>query len=239
MIPIQLLYDDAINDKSACIFWFPGRLVGENDTPLEEVIAIANEHNLPVVVDAAAQLPPVDNLWRFTQMGVAIALFSGGKDLRGPQPTGLMLGRRDMIESIRVISVPNHGLGRPLKVGKEEMMGVLAAVERYLQMDHPAREQYCEDCVRMWCDTLNPLPGIKAERDFPNEANQPLPWCLITVDPDLLGRTANDMVTAFLESDPAISVFDVDETQFRLNPMTLNPGEQIIVRDACLALLQS
>ena len=230
---------DAINDKSACIFWFPGRLVGKNDTPLEEVIAIANEHNLPVVVDAAAQLPPVDNLWRFTQMGVAIALFSGGKDLRGPQPTGLMLGRRDMIESIRVISVPNHGLGRPLKVGKEEMMGVLAAVERYLQMDHGARTQYCEDAVAMWCDALNPLPGIQAERDFPNEANQPLPWCLITVDPDLLGRTANDLVAAFLESDPAISVFDVDETRFRLNPMALNPGEQIIVRDACLVLLQS
>ena len=111
--------------------------------------------------------------------------------------------------------------------------------ERYLQMDHAAREQYCEDCVRMWCDNLNPLPGIKAERDFPNEANQPLPWCLITVEPDLLGRTANDLVTAFLESDPAISVFDVDDTRFRLNPMTLNPGEQIIVRDACLALLQS
>lgn len=228
----------AINEKTACIFWFEGRLVGEDDTPLQDVIAIADEHNLPVVVDAAAQLPPLENFWRFTGMGAALALFSGGKDLRGPQPTGLMLGRRDMIESIRVISVPNHGMGRPLKVGKEEMMGILAAVERYVKMDHGARERYCEDCVKIWRQALNPLPGVKADRDFPNEANQPLPWCLVTIDPKVLGRSVHDLVAAFLEYDPAISVFDVDETRFRLNPMTLNPGEEVIVRDASLALLQ-
>lgn len=229
----------AINEKTAGIFWFEGRLVEQNDTPLPELIAIAQERDLPVVVDAAAQLPPLENLWRFTEMGAALALFSGGKDLRGPQPTGLMLGRQDMIESIRPISVPNHGLGRPLKVGKEELMGALAAVERYLKLDHAARAAYCEDCVRIWRDALNPLPGICAERDFPNEANQPLPWCLITVDPDALGRSANELVAAFLENDPAISVFGVDETRFRLNPMTLKPGEEVIVRDACLALLRS
>ncbi|MCY4018974.1 MAG: aminotransferase class V-fold PLP-dependent enzyme [Chloroflexi bacterium] len=235
--PTPTALRDAINEKTACIFWFAGRLVEETDTPLQEVIAIADEHKLPVVVDAAAQLPPPENLWRFTEMGAALALFSGGKDLRGPQPTGLMLGRRDMIESIRVISVPNHGLGRPLKVGKEEMMGLLAAVERYLEMDHAAREAYCEDCVRLWRDALNPLPGVCAEHDFPNEANQPLPWCLISVDPDVLGRSASDLVAAFLEGEPAISVFEVDETRFRLNPMTLNPGEEFIVRDVCLKLL--
>lgn len=229
----------AINDRTAGIFWFEGRMVGADDTPLPEVIAIAREHDLPVVVDAAAQLPPLENLWRFTEMGAALALFSGGKDLRGPQPTGLMLGDKDMIESIRVISVPNHGLGRPLKVGKEELMGVLAAVQRYLAMDHAARAVYCEDCVRLWCDAMNPLPGVRAERDFPNEANQPLPWCLVTVDADILGKSASDLVDRFLEREPAISVFAVNETCFRLNPMTLNPGEEAVVRDACLELLRA
>ena len=229
---------DAINDKTACIFWFPGRMAGADDIPLAEVIEIAKGHDIPVIVDAAAQLPPVENLSRFTEMGAALALFSGGKDLRGPQATGLMLGRRDFIESIRPLSNPNHGLGRPLKVGKEELMGLLAAVERYLQIDHEARAQFCEDCVMLWGAALDALDGVHAERDFPNEAGQPLPWCRVTVDRELMGATADDLVAAFLAHDPAIAVSPGDERHFHLNPMTLNPGEEIIVRDACLRLLR-
>ena len=227
----------AVSERTACVFWFHGRLVTEDDMPLADVIAIAGERDVPVIVDAAAQLPPMENLWRFTAMGAALALFSGGKDLRGPQSSGLMLGRRDFIDSIRPISNPNHGLGRPFKVGKEELMGALAAVERYLKLDHAARAQYCEDTVRLFCEALNPLPGVCAEREFPNEAGQPLPWCRVTVDAAILGKTADDIVQDFLAHDPAIAVSPLNETQFHLNPMTLNPGEEIIVRDACLQLL--
>ena len=236
--PTTSSLEDAINDKTACIFWFEGRLVSKDDVPLEQVIAIANAHNLPVIVDAAAQLPPPENLWRFTEMGVSLALFSGGKDLRGPQSSGLMLGRRAMIDSIRPISPPNHGLGRPLKVGKEEMMGALVAVERYMNMDHAARAQYCEDCVQLWCAALNPLAGICAVRDFPNEAGQPLPWCRVKVDPELLGKTAEDLADDFFQHDPPIAVHPDDDHHFYLNPMTLTPGEEAIVRDACLSLLK-
>ena len=226
-----------ISERTACIFWFDGALVSADDLPLAELIAIAKARDIPVIVDAAAQLPPVENLWRFTGMGAAIALFSGGKDLRGPQSTGLMLGRRDLIDSIRPISNPNHGLGRPFKVGKEEMMGILAAVERYLRLNHAARAQYCEETVRLFCETLNPLPGVCAEREFPNEAGQPLPWCRVTTDPGVLGKSADDIVAAFLEHEPGIAVSPLNDTQFHLNPMTLNPGEEHIVRDACLQVL--
>ena len=229
----------AISERTACIFWFHGALVRADDIPLSELIAIAAEHDIPVIVDAAAQLPPVENLWRFTQMGAALALFSGGKDLRGPQSSGLMLGRRDFIESIRPISNPNHGLGRPLKVGKEEMMGALAAVERYLKLDHNARERYCEETVRMFCAALNPLPGVRAERAFPNEAGQPLPRCRVTIDSAVLGKSADDIVADFLAHEPAIAVAPDSDASFYLNPMTLEPGEELIVRDACLELLQS
>ncbi len=227
----------AISERSACVFWFPRGECSSDGIALADVIAIADERDIPVIVDAAAQLPPAENLWRFTEMGAALALFSGGKDLRGPQSSGLMLGRRDLIDSIRPISNPRHGLGRPFKVGKEEMMGLLAAVERYLGLDHEARAQYCEETVRLFCDALNPLPGVSAERDFPNEAGQPLPWCRVTVDPVVLGKDAADIVAAFLAHEPAIAVSPLNETQFHLNPMTLNPGEEIIVRDACLQLL--
>ena len=228
----------AISDRTACIFWFHGALVRADDIPLSQVIAIAAEHDIPVIVDAAAQLPPVENLWRFTEMGAALALFSGGKDLRGPQSSGLMLGRRDLIESIRPISNPNHGLGRPLKVGKEEMMGALAAVERYLSLDHAARERYCEATVALFCGALNPLPGVCGERAFPNEAGQPLPRCRVSIDSALLGKSADEVVADFLAHDPAIAVAPDTDTTFYLNPMTLNPGEELIVRDACLKLLR-
>ena len=228
----------AINDKTACVFWFPRGQRSDKDIPLADVIAIADQYDIPVIVDAAAQLPPVENLWRFSEMGASLAVFSGGKDLRGPQATGLLLGRRDLIELIRSISNPNHGLGRPLKVGKEEMMGLLAAVERYLKLDHNARAQCCEETVRMFCAALNPLPGVRAERAFPNEAGQPLPWCLVTIAPTVLSKSAHDLVADFLEHDPAIAVSPLNETQFHLNPMTLNPGEEVVVRDACLAMLQ-
>ena len=227
----------AINERTACIFWFQGAMNTPDDIPLADMIAIGNAHDIPVIVDAAAQLPPVDNLWRFTGMGAALALFSGGKDLRGPQSSGLMLGREDLIDSIRPISNPNHGLGRPLKVGKEELLGVLAAVERYLKLDHAARAQYCEDAVALFCEPLNAMPGVQAEREFPNEAGQPLPWCRVSIDQSITGKSADELVAAFLAHEPAIAVSPGGESCFHLNPMTLNPGEEIIVRDACLAIL--
>ncbi|MEM7034723.1 MAG: aminotransferase class V-fold PLP-dependent enzyme, partial [Chloroflexota bacterium] len=127
--------EQAINENTAAIFWFQGAMTGMGELPLPTVIEIAKSHGVPVVVDGAAQLPPVSNLWHFTkELGADLAVFSGGKDLRGPQPTGLIVGRRDLIEACTLNGSPNHSLGRPMKVGKEEMVGLLAAVERYLKL---------------------------------------------------------------------------------------------------------
>jgi D-glucosaminate-6-phosphate ammonia-lyase len=219
--------EQAINPKTAAFFWFQGAMTTPNDLPLAEVIEITRAHHIPVVVDAAAQLPPMSNLWNFTQMGAALAIFSGGKDLRGPQSSGLVLGRRDLIEACRMHGSPNATVGRPMKVGKEEMMGLLAAVERYMQLDHDARERYCEATVRMWCEALNTIPGITASRGFPNEAGQPLPRCLVTFEPDYLNR--NTLVEQLATSDPAIIVEVVGEHSIHLNPMTLNDGEEKII----------
>jgi D-glucosaminate-6-phosphate ammonia-lyase len=169
---------NAINDNTAAIFWFQGAMNTPAELPLEEVIAIARD--IPVIVDAAAQLPPASNLWKFTQMGAALAIFSGGKDLSGPQSSGLVLGRKHLIETIRMHGAPYQGVGRPMKVGKEEMMGLLAAVERYLELDHEARELQFEHRVTHWIEGLSQLEGVRATRDFPNEAGQPVPRTLVT-----------------------------------------------------------
>ena len=227
----------AITDRTAAVFWFHGALTTPGDLPLPKVIEIAHAHNVPVVVDVAAQLPPASNLWHFTQLGAALAVFSGGKDLRGPQSSGLILGRKDLIEACRIHGSPNHAFGRPMKVGKEEMVGLLAAVERYVNLDHDARAQYCEATVASWCAALNELDGVTAVRSFPNEAAQPLPRCLVTLASAAVGIERDVVVSALLDGEPAVSVGTHDDAGIFLNAMTLEPGEEATVLERLLAVL--
>ena len=227
----------AITPKTAAYFWFQGAMNKPDELSLPEVIEVAREHHIPVVVDAAAQLPPASNLWYFTQLGADLAIYSGGKDLRGPQPTGLILGRWDLIEACRILGNPNHGVGRPMKVGKEEMVGLLAAVERYVNLDYSLIEHYCENTVTLWCNSLNLIAGLSAERSFPNEAGQPLPRCLLLIDPQEAGISRDALVESLAEGTPAIMVEAVGDSGLYLNPMTLEAGEEKIVLDQLLAIL--
>ena len=230
---------NAITDKTAAIFWFQGGMTSDVDIPMQEIVAIADEHNIPVIVDGAAQVPPVENLWKYTQMGVSMAIFSGGKDLRGPQSSGLVLGKRRYIEAMRHHGSPNQGIARPMKVGKEEMMGLLAAVERYLTFDHEARAQYCETTVSDWCEAFSTIDGVSVEREFPNEAGQPLAWCLVTVDSEKCGITRDDLIQALLDGTPSIAVaLGGDDNQLHLNPMTLEHGQEKIVEDRFIEVLE-
>src|SRR5205823_349677 len=99
--------EQAMTPRTAAVFWFQGAMTSARDLPLPEVIGTAQSHNIPVVVDAAAQLPPLSNLWAFTRMGAALAIFSGGKDLRGPQASGLVLGRKDLVDACQAQGNPN------------------------------------------------------------------------------------------------------------------------------------
>ncbi len=228
----------AINENTAAIFWFQGAMTGRGDLPLEEVIAVANRHNVPVVVDGAAQLPPVENLWRYTEMGAALAIFSGGKDLHGPQSSGLIVGRKDLIESCRINGNPNHSIGRPMKVGKEEMVGLLKAVELYLKRDHEARASQDDEVVAGWCGELNRVAGVHAERSFPNEAGQPLPRALVHIDSGTTGLSRDAVVDALETGTPSIVVSKGGDDGIYLNPMTLADGEEQIVLDRLLEILQ-
>jgi L-seryl-tRNA(Ser) seleniumtransferase len=171
------------------------------------VIESAHARGIPVVVDAAAQLPPAANLWRFTRdLGADLAIFSGGKGIQGPQPTGLVVGRADLIEGIYPNAVPNPRIGRPMKVGKEELFGILAAVEWYLAQDEPTTLRRYEEIVQLFVEGLNGLPGVIAERDYPSEAGQPHPRCLVTLDSETARVNRDELMRLLWEGDPCIAV---------------------------------
>ncbi len=235
--PWQL--EAAINERTAAIIWFQGGMTGHGDIPIEQVVAIAKPHGVPVIVDAAAQVPPVENLWHFTKLGATAAIFSGGKDLRGPQSSGLVLGKRALIEAMRLNGPPNHSIGRPMKVGKEELCGVLAAVRCYLAMDHEGRLSQAEEIVGGWCGELNRLPGVSAHRSFPNEAGQPMPRAQVHIDAAKAGMSRDEVVQALLDGTPAITVAKGADESLYLNPMTLEDGEETVVLERLVAVLRA
>jgi L-seryl-tRNA(Ser) seleniumtransferase len=219
----------AISARTACVVYFAGAHFAAGAIPLEQVIATAHDRGVPVIVDSAAQIPPIANLWRFTRdMGADIAIFSGGKGLRGPQSAGLVLGRPDLIEACRLNGSPNHSIGRPMKVGKEELMGMLAAVEWSLAQDEPALIEQYEAMVRYWLDGLRDLPGVRAERGYPSEAGQPHARAIVRLDP-ALGIERDALIAALLRGEPVVAVGAIGQDAIALNPQTLEPGEERLV----------
>src|SRR4029077_2782310 len=130
----------------------------------EEFVAIAKKHKIPTLMDAAADVPPVENLWRYTKMGFDLVGFSGGKGLRGPQSAGLLLGRQDLTEAARLNNSPNGDtLCRTNKVNKEEIIGMLVALESYLKEDHAAVWKDWEKRCRTITKALESFEDVKTE----------------------------------------------------------------------------
>lgn len=227
-------FEAALSERTALVFYVPGEHIGRGVLPLETVVELAHRRGVPVVVDAAAQLPPMDNLWNYTRdLGADLAVFSGGKDLRGPQASGLVVGRVDLIEIMRQHGAPHQRFGRPMKVGKEEMLGLVAAVERYVTLDHAARIAEWETIVAEWIAAGSGVPGVTASRGFPNEAGQPTPRALFTVDPAVAGFSAAEIVARLLAGDPAIAAgTDAGPNIVAFSPDVLDGADPAIVTNA-------
>jgi uncharacterized pyridoxal phosphate-dependent enzyme len=229
--------EEAISPRTACVLWFAGASYARGALPLPQVVEIAHKHGVPVLVDAAAQIPPVSSLWHFTkEQGADIAIISGGKGLRGPQSSGLVLGRADIVTACRANGSPNHSVGRPMKVGKEEMLGLLAAVEWMLAQDEEATLAGYEQTVQRWLAGLRDLPGVTTERGYPSEAGQPHSRAIVHIGADH-PLTRDQVVAALWDSNPRIAVSPIDTDAIALNPQTMEPGEAEIVLNQLRAVL--
>jgi D-glucosaminate-6-phosphate ammonia-lyase len=226
----------AINPRTAMIFYAAGVHLASGALPLAETVEIAHGHGVPVVVDAAAQLPPTENLWRFTrELGADLAVFSGGKDFHGPQASGLLVGTEAMIAAIAVNGSPHQRLARPMKVGKEEMIGLLAAVERYVEEDWQDRARRYEATVERWIEHFRDLPGLTASRVFPNEAGQPTPRCRVSFAAET-GLVGAEVARLLWEGDPRIAVAVDGPDAISMTPELLEEGEESTLLDRIAAL---
>jgi L-seryl-tRNA(Ser) seleniumtransferase len=230
-------FDKALSAEAVGVLYFAGAHYARGALELEHVVRAAHAHEIPVLVDAAAQIPPISSLWHFTcEVGADAAIFSGGKGLRGPQSSGLVLGRRAIVQACIANGPPNHSLGRPMKVGKEELMGILAAVEWSLEQDEAALLARYEAIVEGWIDGLQDLPGSCVERGYPSEAGQPHSRALLQLLPGSRLKRAQ-LVRELWEGEPRIAVGEVGDDAIALNPQTVEPGEEEIILTRLRALL--
>jgi uncharacterized pyridoxal phosphate-dependent enzyme len=218
----------AINDRTVMMMF-----LNEND-PLGKIKAaefagLGKKHSIPIFTDAAADVPPVDHLSRYTKMGFDLVAISGGKGLRGPQSAGLLLGRQDLISAGRLNGPPNSDtIGRGMKVNKEEYLGMMIAIEQYVKMDHAAEWHEWEKRVKVVADTVGPVSGVKTETFIPEIANA-VPHLRITWDPGAVKITPAEAVKRLREGEPSIELRPGATDALEVAVWMLQPGEAQIV----------
>jgi len=223
--------------------------------------AIAKEHSVPLLLDDAAGIPPIDNIKLYAKMKLDLYTFSGGKGLRGPQCSGVLLGRKDLIEAAMRNSCPFEGsVCRPMKVGKEEIIGCLTAIETWLKIDAAKLEQEWRARVGRIAKLVETVPGVHTEIYIPDDGNR-YPTLRVSWDTQAWGFAVADCVKQLHESDPVIEVLSIDnpslvsavhegvdkpkpnpkeikeQNHIELVSMTIQPGEEMIVGERLRAIL--
>ena len=232
--------ENAITEKTAAIFYFANPSREHLWVPYEEAIAIAKRHNVPLIVDAAAQLPPPENLWRFTHKGADLALFSGGKGLCGPQSSGLIVGKKSLIEAIAFNGPPHPFIGRGMKVGKEELVGIPCR----RRMVSQSRPRHITAILRGSGYLLrrSVLGGSRRYRppylSF-RSRDKPMPRTEIRFDAEHLGITRNEILQHLVEGEPSIDIPGSGENGVIINGQTLMPGEVEIIAQRLKEILDA
>jgi len=248
----------AITERTAAIAWpvldTPGTL------SLPEVVEIARRHELPVIVDASASLPPRSNLRRFIAEGADLVVFSGGKAIGGPQASGILAGRADLIASAalqqldmdvrlptwtrrgqvergELRGIPHQGLGRSMKVGREEIAGLITALREFVAGDDDADRQRWEGLLAGIAAPLEGIDGVCPR--IVTGASQPVPQLRIELDEAVLGVTAYDVVNRLLDGEPRVAVSEsrAELGEIGVNPIVLTESEAQIVQQRLVEVL--
>jgi L-seryl-tRNA(Ser) seleniumtransferase len=240
---------NALNDHTAMVYT---TALGDR---LKKALEITKRAGVPLLLDDAAGIPPISNLRLYSQMGCDLYAFSGGKGLLGPQCSGLLLGRKDLIEAALANTSPWEGaVCRPMKVGKEEIMGCLAAVEAWFKMDPDALYRQWDARVKRIAKLVETVPGVKADIFVPKDGNR-YPTLRVTWDEDAWKFSAQDCAKKLSDGEPRIEVLTASnpsgvlarlhkdfmrpgaENHLEIISMSLQPGEDLIVGKRLRAVL--
>jgi seryl-tRNA(Sec) selenium transferase len=204
----------------------------------EEFLAIAKRHKIPTFLDAAADVPPVENLFKFQKMGFDLVTFSGGKMIRGPQSAGLLFGRKDLIEAAKLNHSPHEApIGRPMKVNKEEMFGLYAALKAYLERDHQKEWDGWLETAKHIAARLASVPTLKTEVVIdPGPANA-FPSLVLDWDPQRVKITPKEVLKSLKEGNPSI-VAGSSKDKLRIGVVLLRPDQVDIVAQRVKQILE-
>lgn len=229
----------AINERTAMIYLMSGRQSDKGQPLSLEVIAdLAKPRNIPVLVDAAAEILTIPNV--HLEQGATVVAYSGGKALCGPQCAGLLLGKKDLLMAAWQASSPHHGPGRDNKVGKEEMLGMLAAVEAWVTRDHQAEWKTWLSWLENISKKISKIDGVETSVHEPTELSNRSPVLNITWDPDKLHITAEEVAEDFARNKPRIAIGARSrdgKTSLNVTTGQMQPGNDKIVADRIYAIL--
>ena len=233
--------ESAITESTACIAFVVAPFL-PTGIGLEETIRVAREHNVPVIVDAAAEVPPRANLSKFIKMGADMVGFSGGKGIGGPQATGLLAGNSDLMEAAFMNSLNLYasvaGIGRPMKVSKENIIGLVTAIELFTDSDEASEWAGWQSKAEFVLESLSGIPGLRVElEDDPSERQGPQP--VLYFEDDYDGPAIDEIKKQLEAGDPAIYVGGGGSRQ-EINIVMVNvqDGEEKIIAERLNEILR-
>jgi L-seryl-tRNA(Ser) seleniumtransferase len=237
-LPYQL--ESAINEKTALIMYLMSPWATQGALSLKQTCEIAHAAGVPVLVDAAAMLPPTTSLTKFIADGADLVTFSGGKGLMGPQSSGILAGRADLIKAARLNGSPSHSVGRAAKAAKEDIVGLIVALQNYLERDHGADIAFWRSQAEYMLDRLKDFPGVVASY-LHDGREHPVPRVELLFLPES-GIDSHQFVLAMEENDPRIFLFEptgpsAKPNAIAINTQTMQPGEEeIVARELAAAI---
>jgi L-seryl-tRNA(Ser) seleniumtransferase len=225
----------AINERTAAVAWIDSTSTEPGAIGFDQVVAMAHEHGLPVIVDAASTLPPVNHLRRWIDRGADLVIYSGGKGIRGPQDSGLLAGRRDLIEAARANANPHAGVGRGMKVSKEAMAGLWAALDLFQRTDHAA--EYRTHLAQANCI----LAGLQSRRDLVLTLEsdwEQWPAPVVRIHPPGDSWQPEELRDALAAGDPSIHV-TIERGGLLISTHCLLPGQELVFVDRLSTILDA
>lgn len=236
----------ALGPRTALVMVLAGRRSEEGPLSLREIASLARPRGVPVLVDAAADELVVPN--PYLEQGADLVAYSGGKCLRGPQCAGLLLGRKSLVQAAWINSAPHHGLGRGFKVGREEIMGMLAAVEAWKTRDHDAEQRTWTTWLQHVADRLAGVPGVRTRIQQPQGRSNRTPSLRVEWDPAVIPLTGEEVELLLWDGEPRVAVSGAGsflpfppntEPNVSVVPYQMEPGEERIVADRLRAVLSA